>query len=134
MAGLVLKLAPNERILVNGTVIENGDRRAKILIRTPDARILRLRDAIHPDAATTPVARLCYQLQLIVSGDCAIEDGCREALRGIEQLSQIFEDRDSRRILNEATAALIESRAHRAMKLMRDLLPREARLLGLAAP
>ena len=46
MSGLVLKLAPNERVLINGAVIENGDRRSRIAIRTPNANVLRLKDAI----------------------------------------------------------------------------------------
>ena len=58
MSGLVLKLAPKERILVNGAVIENGDRRSRLSIMTPNANILRLRDAIHPDEVTTPVRRV----------------------------------------------------------------------------
>lgn len=131
MAGLVLKLAPGERLMINGTVIENGDSRAKIIVKTPASRILRLRDAIHPDQAVTPVSRLCYQVQLIVSGDADDDDSRRAALHGIEQLSRIFEDRDSRRILSEATAAIVESRAHRALRCLRDLLPREARLMAV---
>ena len=35
MSGLILKLAPKERILLNGAVLENGDRRAKLRIITP---------------------------------------------------------------------------------------------------
>ena len=69
MTGLILKLAPSERVLINGAVIENGDRRAKIAIRTPNAHILRLKDAIHPDHANTPVARVCYICQLILTGE-----------------------------------------------------------------
>ena len=44
MSGLVLKLAPNERVLINGAVIENGDRRTRLSIRTPHTHILRLAD------------------------------------------------------------------------------------------
>ena len=51
MSGLVLKLSPKERVLVNGAVIENGDRRSRLSIMTPGANILRLRDAIHPEEA-----------------------------------------------------------------------------------
>ena len=69
MSGLVLKLAPKERVLVNGAVIENGDRRSRLSIVTPDAHILRLRDAIHPEQANTPVRRVCYAAQLVLSGD-----------------------------------------------------------------
>lgn len=65
MSGLILKLSPKERVLVNGAVIENGDRRSRLAIMTPDAHILRLRDAIHPNDAKTPVRRVCYAVQLL---------------------------------------------------------------------
>lgn len=68
MSGLVLKLGPRERILINGAVIENGDRRSRLSIVTPKANILRLRDALHPDDASTPVRRICYTAQLILTG------------------------------------------------------------------
>ncbi|MFP4044714.1 MAG: flagellar biosynthesis repressor FlbT, partial [Rhodosalinus sp.] len=42
MSGLVLKLGPRERVLINGAVIENGDRRSRLAIVTPGANILRL--------------------------------------------------------------------------------------------
>ena len=130
MSGLVLKLAPNERILINGVVIENGDRRARISVKTPHANILRLRDAIHPDDAVTPVSRICYEAQLILSGDRTIEVGRKILLRGIEQLTQVFEDRDSRHLLGDATEGVVESNFYRALRALRDLLPREARLLA----
>jgi len=34
MAGLVLKLGPRERVLINGAVIENGDRRSRGVVRS----------------------------------------------------------------------------------------------------
>ena len=58
MSGLVLKLNPKERVLVNGAVIENGDRRSRLSILTPNANILRLRDALRPDEVNTPVRRV----------------------------------------------------------------------------
>ena len=54
MTGLVLKLGPHERVLINGAVIENGDKRSRLAIMTPNANILRLRDAIHPEEVNTP--------------------------------------------------------------------------------
>lgn len=130
MAGLVLKLAPNERILINGAVIENGDRRTRLAIKTPKANILRLSDAIHPDEATTPVARTCYLCQLILSGDLAPEEGSRRLARSIEELSQVFTDHDSRRLLDQASAAALSDNAYQALKALRLLLPREARIFA----
>lgn len=130
MAGLVLKLAPKERVLINGAVIENGDRRSKLSIVTPDANILRLRDAIHPEEATTPVRRVCYSAQLVLSGDADSQKGKISLLRNIEELSQVFKDPDSRAALSEATDAIIEENYYKCLKALRTILPREDRLLA----
>jgi len=131
MSGLVLKLGPRERVMINGVVMENGDRRTRINIVTPDAKVLRLRDAIHPDNANTPVRRVCYIAQLVLAGEADAEEGRRQLLRGIEQLSQVFQDPDSRGHLADATEAVVEGRFYQAMKALRALMPREARLLGV---
>ncbi|ADO43487.1 flagellar biosynthesis repressor FlbT [Ketogulonicigenium vulgare] len=133
MAGLVLKLAPHERVLINGAVIENGDKRSRLSVVSPKANILRLRDAIAPDQATTPVRRVCYIAQLLLTGDCDRAEGRRQLLHGIEQLSQALVDPDSRRQLADATAASITEDYYRALRRLRALLPREERLLTPAA-
>ncbi len=130
MTGLVLKLGPHERILINGAVIENGDRRSRLAIMTPGANILRLRDAIHPEEANTPVRRVCYIAQLILSGDADAGEMRMQLLRGIEQLSQVLTDPDSRRLLAEASSAFLAEQHYQALKALRGLLPREERLLA----
>ncbi|RBI71117.1 flagellar biosynthesis repressor FlbT [Roseovarius sp. TE539] len=130
MSGLVLKLGPRERVLVNGAVIENGGRRARLAILTPEANILRLRDAIHPDEATTPVRRVCYAAQLVLSGDSPPDQARFQLLRRIEELSQVLTDPDSRAHLTLATEAAINGRFYQCLKALRALLPREDRLLA----
>jgi flagellar protein FlbT len=132
MTGLVLKLAPHERVLINGAVIENGDRRTRFAIVTPRAHILRLKDAIHPGEVTTPVRRVCYIAQLVLSGDADPAEARHQLLRGIEQLSQVLTDHDSRAHLDQATAAVLADQTYEALKALRALLPREARLLAAA--
>ncbi|SIS83533.1 flagellar biosynthesis repressor FlbT [Phaeovulum vinaykumarii] len=130
MTGLVLKLAPKERVLINGAVIENGDRRSRLAIMTPNANILRLRDAIHPEEVNTPVRRVCYIAQLVLSGDVEPTEARMQLMRGIEQLSQVLTDHDSRALLNTATGAVLEDQFYQALKALRSLLPREERLLA----
>lgn len=130
MTGLVLKLAPRERVLINGAVIENGDKRSRLSIMTPNANILRLRDAIHPGEVTTPVRRVCYIAQLVLSGDTDPQAARMQLLRGIEQLSQVLTDHDSRSHLTAATAAVLQDAHYQALKSLRALLPREARLMA----
>jgi len=133
MSGLVLKLSPKERVLINGAVIENGDRRSRLAIMTPDAHILRLRDAIHPDEANTPVRRACLVVQMVLSGDATPENVHVELLKQIEDLSQVFTDPDSRKVLAEASLSVIDGSHYRALKCLRAILPREERLFALRA-
>ncbi len=132
MTGLVLKLGPHERVLINGAVIENGERRSRLAIMTPNANILRLRDAIHPEQVNTPVRRVCYIAQLVLSGDADPAEARLQLLRGIEQLSQALTDHDSRNQLGLASRAVLEDNHYQALKALRGLLPREERLLAAA--
>ena len=131
MSGLVLKLAPNERVLINGAVIENGDKRARISIKTANAHILRLRDAIHPDNVNTPVSRVCYICQLVLTGDADEAEAHQQVLTGIELLSRALSDQDSRTVLDAATQAVLQRNYYHALKQLRLLLLREARLLSV---
>lgn len=130
MSGLVLKLGPGERVLINGAVIENGDKRSRIAVMTPNANILRLRDAIHPETANTPVRRVCYLAQLVLTGDAAADDVRLQVLRGVEQLSQVLTDPDSRAQLTLASQSILSGEYYPALKALRALLPREERLLA----
>ncbi|MES2143814.1 MAG: flagellar biosynthesis repressor FlbT [Pseudomonadota bacterium] len=130
MTGLILKLGPHERVLINGAIIENGERRSRLAVKTPNANILRLRDAIHPEEVNTPVRRVCYIAQLVLSGDAAPADARMQLLRGIEQLSQVLTDHDSRTQLALASKAVLEDQHYQVLRALRSLLPREERLFA----
>ncbi len=130
MTGLVLKLGPHERVLINGAVVENGEKRSRLAIMTPNANILRLRDAIHPEEVNTPVRRVCYIAQLVLTGDADPQEARMQLLRGIEQLSQVLTDYDSRTQLTLASRAVMEDQHYQALKALRSLLPREERLFA----
>lgn len=130
MTGLILKLQPRERVLINGTIIENGDRRARFNILTHDAKVLRMKDALHPSEVTSPVRRVAYIAQLAIIGDADPKEAKQQLLNGIESLSQILTDHDSRVQLNKATEAVIADHFYNCMKALRQLLSREDRLLA----
>ena len=68
MGGLILKLRPHEELMINGVLVENGERNARLRVKTEGANILRLKDALKPEEATTPLKRAYYIAQLAVSG------------------------------------------------------------------
>jgi len=130
MTGLVLKLSPRERILINGAVIENGDRRSRLNIITPNANILRLKDAIHPDDANTPVRRVCYITQLVLSGDIPPDEGTPQIAQGLQQLSEVFRDAEHLKRMQAAAQHLAAGQYYQVLKSLRALLTTENELLG----
>jgi flagellar protein FlbT len=132
VSGLVLKLAPGERVLINGAVVENGDRRTRLTLITPNAHVLRLRDAIHPHEVNTPVKRVCYIAQMAVAGEAKPEDAKAQLRTGIEQLAAVFTDPESGAALSTAAKHAAEDRFYPALRALRTLLPLEAELLDRA--
>ncbi len=72
MSGLVLKIAPGERFIVNGALLENGDKPARIRISDSNVRVLRCRDALRPEEVDTPVKRIYFAIQLLITGDLEV--------------------------------------------------------------
>ena len=64
------------------------------------------------------------------AGDAKPGEAKHQMLRGVEQLSQALTDHDSRSQLATATEALLDDQFYQALKALRTLLPREARLLA----
>ncbi len=130
MPGLILKLRAHEQILVNGVVMQNGDRNARLIIKTPDAKILRLRDAIHPEEATTPVRRVCYIAQLAVAGEADVPETISQLQAGIGQLRDALRGFDGTSHLDDAQHAVDDGNFYGALKFLRKLIPLEDELLG----
>ncbi len=129
MSGLVLKLGPKERVLINGAVVENGERRSRITVLTSKANILRLKDAIHPAEANTPVRRACYLAQLLLSGEIDSQSLWERLFGQVHILSEIFGDQHSSILLQQAKDAIGDRNAYTCLKLLRKLLSLEAQLL-----
>lgn len=132
MPGLILKLRAHEQILVNGVVMQNGDRNTRLIIKTPDANILRLRDAIHPDDADTPVKRVCYIAQLAVAGEVDTQAAAMQLGLGIGQLQEALAGFEGSDHLDAALAHLRTRNFYGVLRNLRRVLPIEAMLLGRA--
>lgn len=128
--GLVLRLRPHEKVLVNGVMLENGDRRARLRVRTNDANILRFRDAIHPDDVNTPAKRLYYLAQLVVAGDAGCEEARAELVPALQALRDAFGGKVGCDALDAAIAAAGEGKFYNVMRQLARVLPLEAALLA----
>jgi flagellar biosynthesis repressor protein FlbT len=125
MTGLRLKLRPKERVLINGTVIENGRTQVELRVLTPETKILRLRDALHPDHIDTPTKRVCYIAQLVVAGEASPEEARSRFVRGVVELKQVFLDPGSQATMDQAIAHARANNFYKALQCMRRVLPYE---------
>ncbi|MEX6634708.1 flagellar biosynthesis repressor FlbT [Hyphococcus lacteus] len=133
MTGLVIKLKPNEKVLINGVVLQNGDRAASIRVRTDDVAILRARDAITKEDAVTPLTRIYYIAQLAMAGEADPRKANREICEGIEALKTIF----SGEVALDLIRAEEASKAHKFFVVMRAVKKHfelEQTLLNRASP
>lgn len=86
---LKLSLKPDEKIVINGTVIANGDRRATLIVHNK-ASILREKDIMQEDEAITPAKRIYFAVMLMYMQDGKLNEYHDEfALRMTEFMNAI---------------------------------------------
>ena len=61
---LKLSLRPGERFVVNGAVVQNGDRRGALILQNK-ASVLREKDIMQPEEAGSPARRIYYPIMLL---------------------------------------------------------------------
>jgi len=130
--GLVIRLRPHEKFLINGAIVENGERRAKLRVKSPDANILRLRDALHPNDATTPVKRLYYTAQLAVTGDVEENATVTELLPALKDLFDALPDEQIRIHITDAIKHTHTFEFYYVMRALKKIFPYEENLLLIA--
>jgi flagellar protein FlbT len=85
MSGLILKLRPHEELMINGVLVENGERNTRLRVKSEGAHILRLRDALRPEEATTPLKRAYYIAQLAVSGQISTSEAAEILTEALQE-------------------------------------------------
>ena len=90
MSGLILKLAAGEKVVINGALLENGDKPSSLRIADANARVLRCRDALKPEEVDTPVKQVYYAIQLLITGDLEDDRVLPALFREIEHLEEVF--------------------------------------------
>ena len=127
MSGLILKLAAGEKVVINGALLENGDKPSSLRIADANARVLRCRDALRPDEVDTPVKQVYYAIQLLITGDLE-EDRVLPALfREIDSLEDVFRGIDPQAI-PQLRQMLRRGNLSSALCHMRNLVELEAEL------
>jgi flagellar protein FlbT len=130
---LILKLAPGERLFINGAVVTNGDRRAYLMVETK-AQIVREKDVLQLEDASTPVRRAYFAAQnVLLNAQPSL--GSTEAFKAqMDALRAVFRKPEHIDLLDEAERQMELGNTYRALAALRDLVLYESALLDLELP
>jgi flagellar protein FlbT len=122
VTGLVLKLRPFEKLLVNGAILQNGSRATRLRVRSANASILRLRDAMPPSRARTLLERIYFVAQLAVAGEADSDQAKDELLALIDAASIEAQSETQRQLLSRARMAAEAGKSYSVMRSIRPLI------------
>ncbi|MEM1148010.1 MAG: flagellar biosynthesis repressor FlbT [Pseudomonadota bacterium] len=125
----MLKLAPGERFIVNGTLLENGDKPGRIRVPSPDVMVLRLRDALKPSEVDTPVKQVYYAIQLLITKDLDEADTLPALFRACEDLKDAF-GHIKPDLIPTLCEMLRRGNYYSALCYLKQVIELEAQLLG----
>jgi flagellar protein FlbT len=127
---LRIHLKPNERLIINGAAIRNGDRPTSLLIENP-CRFLRETEIITESEADTACKQLCVTLQLIYLADHPQEADDLLVRQSNEILKAMPSSTPYLVAIQDELAA---KQYHRALKVGRELVAYERSLLERLDP
>ena len=130
---LKLSLKPGEKFVLNGAVVQNGDRRGVLLLQNK-ASVLREKDIMQADEATTPSRRIYFPVMMMYL-DQAECDRYQEAF--VKRLSEFMGAVRNPEVLTDCvniSRYVMTREYYKALMLCRKLIEYEDERLGNVAP
>ena len=126
---LKLSLKPGERFVVNGAVLQNGDRRAVLLLQNK-ASILREKDIIQPEDANTPVRRIYFPIMMMYLDPAGATGIYDEFLLRMNEFMGVTRQADVLRECVSTSREVMSGEYYKALTRCRRLLTYEQGLLA----
>ena len=130
---LKLSLKPGEKFVLNGAVVQNGDRRSALLLQNK-ASVLREKDIMQVDEAVTPARRIYFPVMMMYLDQV---EGQRFHDEFIQRLSEFMGAVGNPDILTDCvniSRHVMIKEYYKALMLCRKLIEYEDERLGNVAP
>ena len=125
---LKLSLKPNERIVINGCVIRNADKRQSLTIESR-ADVIRGQDLLSPEEASTPVKRVYFAIQTALT-DLAWRDRMLKPIQKQLAILAVTFEAPRGDYAVEAATFVSTGDFYKALRALRPLMEHEAQLLA----
>jgi flagellar protein FlbT len=123
---LLIKLAPGEKIVINGVVVENGGDHTTLRILN-QAHVLRAKDILTFDEANSPAKRVYYALQCLYLFPDHQEQYLDSARQFIDDFAKAVPS--SGPLITEIIDHLKRSDSYQMLKVAKKLVEYERRIL-----
>ncbi len=129
---LKLSLKPGEKFVLNGAVVQNGDRRG-VLILQNKASVLREKDIMQGDEVTTPARRIYFPVMMMYLDEAGAAKFYDEFVRRLNEFMNAIRNPE---MLADCVAISKHTMAreyYKALMLCRKLIEYEDERLGNVA-
>jgi flagellar protein FlbT len=126
---LKLSLKPGEKFVLNGAVVQNGDRRG-VLVLQNKASVLREKDIMQLDEATTPARRIYFPVMMMYLDEAGAERQYDEFATRLTEFMGVVRNPD---VLSDCIAIskhVMAREYYKALMLSRKLIEYEDQRLG----
>ena len=130
---LKLTLSPNEKLVINGAVIQNGDRRSTLIIQNK-ASILREKDIMQPDQASTPMRRVYFAIMMIYMEEKSKEEFHEEFFLRISEFMNAIENSEALATCAKIIQLVHDSEYYKSLLACRELYDFEEARLSYVPP
>ncbi|PWC37802.1 flagellar biosynthesis repressor FlbT [Azospirillum sp. TSO35-2] len=126
---LKLRLKPCERVVINGCVVQNENRRYTLTVSN-FAQIIRGSDILQEEEAVTPVRRSYFLIQSMLLDPTVAANGSGAVAEMMAQLYTAFSRADIQDCIARAMGHVGERDYYKALAALRPVMDYEGTLLG----
>ncbi|WP_293678003.1 flagellar biosynthesis repressor FlbT [uncultured Phenylobacterium sp.] len=126
---LKLSLKPGEKFVLNGAVVQNGDRRA-VLVLQNKASVLREKDIMQADDVQTPARRIYFPVMMMYLDENSAERHYDEFVRRLTEFMGVITNPSVLADCVNISRHCMEREFYKALMLCRKLIEYEDERLG----
>jgi flagellar protein FlbT len=124
-----LSLKPGEKFVLNGAVVQNGDRRG-VLVLQNKASVLREKDIMQQENANTPARRIYFPVMMMYLDEPGAERYYDEFVRRMSEFMGVIRNPNVLADCVDVSKYCMEREYYKALMLCRKLIEYEDERLG----
>lgn len=129
---LKLSLKPHEKFVLNGAVVQNGDRRGVLLLQNK-ASVLREKDIMQADEANSPSRRIYFPVMMMYLDESDSSSYHEEFIRRLQEFMGAITNPTVLADCVNISKLVLQREYYKALTLCRKLIEYEDQRLGHVA-